>query len=187
MKQKIRATETLFCKNILNSKNAKDVSKVSHHILNQKSTILEGNVGDIDKFFNYSAPRVIRKKPVKKPVDTQSTITSLPENNTTEQFEAQTTNSNEALQIIKILRSDCSTVYENILIFLIKPISEYISSPLAFVINNQILLARKFSKKWKANGICQISKVNKPETTADFRPISVLAVLSKFYERVIVH
>ena len=106
MKQKIRATEKLFCKNILNSKNAKDVSKVSHHILNQKSTILEGNAGDINKFFNYSAPRVIRKKPVKT-LDTQSTTTSLPENNTTEQFEAQTTNSNEALQIIKILRSDC--------------------------------------------------------------------------------
>ena len=67
IKQKIRATETLFCKNILNSKNAKDVWKVIHHILNQKSTILEGHVGDINKFFNYSAPRVLRKKPVKTP------------------------------------------------------------------------------------------------------------------------
>ena len=34
---------------------------------------------------------------------------------------------------------------------------------------------------------CQISKVNKPKTPGDYRPISVLPVLPKVYESVIVH
>ena len=57
----------------------------------------------------------------------------------TEQFELKATNSDKALTIIKSLRNDFSTGYGNIPIFLIKPVAEYISLPLAFIVNNQIL------------------------------------------------
>ena len=69
---------------------------------------------------------------------------------------------------------------------MIKPVAEYISSPRAFIINNQIL-TRSFPKKWKISRICPIPKVNKPETPVDYRPISILAILSKVYEKVILH
>ena len=146
---------------------------------------LEGNVNDINKNFNSTVARVTGEKLVKTS-DIYRTLTSLPENNITEQFELQTTNSGEVLKIIKSLRNDCSIGHDNIPIFLIKPVAEYISSPLAFIINNQIL-TRTFSKKWKIFRLCPIPKVNELETTADYRPISVLPILSKVYERVILH
>ena len=58
------------------------------------------------------------------------------------------------------------------------PVAEYISSPLAFIINNQIL-TRTFSKRGKIAQISLIPKANKPETPADYRPISVLPIPSK--------
>ena len=91
----------------------------------------------------------------------------LPESSTTEQFELQTTNSDGVLKIIKSLCNDCSTEYDNIPIFLVKPVAEYISLPLPFIINNQTL-TRTFSKKWKISRTCPIPKVNKPETPADY-------------------
>ena len=153
----------------MNSRNAKDIWKVIHRILNPKSTTLEGNVNDINKLFNSTATRVTGKEPVRTS-DIYHSITSLPENSTTEQFELQTTNSDEVLKIIKSLRNDCSTGYYNSLIFLIKSYAEYISSPVAFIINNQVL-TRTFSKMWKISRVSPIPRVNETETPADYRPI----------------
>ena len=125
--QTINTTKTSFYKNIWNSKNTKDIWKVVHHILNPKSTTLEGNVNDINKFSNTTTERVTGKEAVKTS-DIYSTITSLPENNTAELFKLQTTNSIEVLKIKKSLSNDCATGYDNLPIFLIKPVAEYIAS-----------------------------------------------------------
>ena len=82
--------------------NMKDIWKVIHHILNSKTTTLEGNVNDINNFFDNTATRITCKEPVKKS-DIYRSITSLPENNTTEQFELQATNSDEVLKTINNL------------------------------------------------------------------------------------
>ena len=81
--------------------------------LSPKSVILEGNVNDINKFFNSTAACKTGKEPVKTS-NISGTITSLPVHNTAEQFELQTTNSDEVLKIIKSSRNDCSTGYDNI-------------------------------------------------------------------------
>ena len=65
IKQKINTTKTPFYKNILHSKNMKDIWKVIHHILNPKSTTLEGNVNDINKFFNSPVACVAGKEQIK--------------------------------------------------------------------------------------------------------------------------
>ena len=83
IKQKMNTTKALFYKTILNSKNAKDMWKAFHRILNPKSTTLEGNLSDINNFFHSTAAHVTGKEPVKTS-DIYRTITSLPENNTTE-------------------------------------------------------------------------------------------------------
>ena len=137
----------------------------------------------MNKFFYSTAARVTGKEPVETS-DIYRAITLLPENNTTEQFELQKTNSNEVLKTIKSLCNDCSTWYDNIPIFLIKPVAEYVSCPPAFIINNQIL-TRTFSKKWKISPICPFLTVNKSETPVDYRPMSLLPILSKFYEKII--
>ena len=65
IKQKINTTKTSFYKNILNSKNTKDIWKVIRRILNPKSTTSEGNVDDINKFVNSTAACVTDKEPIK--------------------------------------------------------------------------------------------------------------------------
>ena len=122
----------------MNSKNTKNIWKVIHHILNPKTTTLEGNVNDVNNFFNSTTACVTGKELVKMS-DIYCTVTSSSENNTKEQFELQTTNFDQVLKIIKSLRNDYSTGYDNIPIFLIKPVPEYISSPIALIINNQTL------------------------------------------------
>ena len=121
-----------------------------------------------------------------KTSDVYRTTTSLPESNTTVQFELHTTNSDEVLKIIKSLRNNCSTGYDDIPIFLIKQYLNTSHHLLAFIINNQIL-TRTFSKKRKISRICPVTKVNIPETPDGYGPISVSPILSKVYERIILH
>ena len=42
-----------------------------------------------------------------------------------------------------------------------------------------------FPKQWKNSRVCHIPKTDNPRSMKDYRPISVLSVLSKVYERVI--
>jgi len=67
---------------------------------------------------------------------------------------------------------------------LIKCVKYSLASPLTNIINNCIdnLV---FPDQWKVARICPIPKTDYPQTTADYRPISVLPVLSKVYEKVI--
>ena len=65
IKYNINTTKTSFYKNILNSKNTKDIWKIIHRILNPKSTTLKGNLNYINGFFNSTTTRVTTKEPVK--------------------------------------------------------------------------------------------------------------------------
>ena len=140
IKQKINTTKTSFYKNILNSNNMKDTWKVIHCILNPQITAVEGILNYMHKYFNSTAARITSKEPVKTS-EIYSTITSLSEVSTTEQFEPQTTNSDEVLKIMKSLCNDCSTGY-------CSHVPEYFSLHIRFIINSQILI-RTLSKKWK--------------------------------------
>ena len=44
-----------------------------------------------------------------------------------------------------------------------------------------------FPKQWKISRVCPIPKTDNPTSIKDYRPISVLSVLSKVYERVILN
>ena len=44
-----------------------------------------------------------------------------------------------------------------------------------------------FPKQWKISRVCLIPKTDNPTSIKDYRPISVLSVLSKVYERVILN
>ena len=68
----------------------KDTWKVIHCILNPQITAVEGILNYMNKYFNSTAARITSKEPVKTS-EIYSTITSLSEVSTTEQFEPQTT------------------------------------------------------------------------------------------------
>ena len=90
----------------------------------------------------------------------------------------------EVSKIISSLRNDCSSGYDGIPIKYLKPVSDYITSPLVHIINNSIKTGI-FPEKWKVARVCPIPKVRNPTVAKDFRPVSILPVLSKVFEKII--
>ena len=90
----------------------------------------------------------------------------------------------ETLQEVKSIRNDCSTGNDNIPISLVKLVAESIASPLIYIINECIRLS-VFPTEWKCARISVIPKIDNPTTGDDYRPISILPVLSKVFERLI--
>ena len=76
------------------------------------------------------------------------------------------------------LKSDRSSGHDNIPVLYLKPVVHIITTS----IDQEI-----FPKQWKISRVCPIPKTDSPTSTKDYRPISVLLVLSKVYERVILN
>ena len=76
------------------------------------------------------------------------------------------------------LKSDCSSGHNNIPVLYLKPVVHIINTS----IDQEI-----FPKQWKISRVCPIPKTDNPTSIKDYRPISVLSVLSKVYERVILN
>ena len=90
----------------------------------------------------------------------------------------------EVRSAINKTRNDCSTGPDSIPINLLKPVSDLIISPLTHIINC-FIEASEFPKAWKQARISPIPKNPSPQKLSDYRPISVLPVLSKVYERIV--
>ena len=86
----------------------------------------------------------------------------------------------EVSKSIKTLRNDCSTGYDNIPVSFIKPLAEYLESPLTFIKNNFIVTST-FPGIWKIARISPIPKLVNPPQLKNYRPISILPILSKIY------
>ena len=76
------------------------------------------------------------------------------------------------------LKSDCSSGHSNIPVLYLKPVVHIINTS----IDQEI-----FPKQWKISRVCPIPKTENLISMKDYRPISVLSVLSKVYERVILN
>ena len=99
-------------------------------------------------------------------------------------FKLRSVSYKETLEEVKSIRNDCSTGNDNIRISLVKLVAGNISSPLTCIINECIRLS-VFPTEWKCARISVIRKIDNPETGNDYRPISILPVLSKVFERLI--
>ena len=85
---------------------------------------------------------------------------------------------NLSLQEVKRIRNDCSTGNDNIPISLVMLVAENIASPLTYIINECIRLS-VFPAEWKCARASVIPKIDNPTTGDNYRPISLLPVLSK--------
>jgi len=112
-------------------------------------------------------------------------IQSLPAN-IDNGFQIRTVTLKEVIRELRNIRSDCSTGPDNIPANMIKMVADYLGSPLTDVINTCIKNLY-FPSAWKLACICAIPKGNQIKSEKDFRPISILPVLSKVYERLIFH
>ena len=129
------------------------------------------------------AENLIGTKPTTKNEITQQ-INALSSSSNQDQFYLQKVNYNQVLHEIKSIHSNCSTGADNIPIDLINLVAEEIASPLTEVINNSNEHST-FPGQRKIVKICLISKTDISLTSKDFRPISLLPVLSKVFGRII--
>ena len=88
----------------------------------------------------------------------------------------------QVLLQLKKLRSDCSCGPDGIPVKFIKIVADHLASPLTHILNN-FISRRMFPSAWKVARISAIPKCSAPKDTKDLRPISILPVLSKIYER----
>ena len=134
---------------------------------------------EINTFFNSTAVRTTGKNPEKL---SNFFIRNLPDHQ--DNFHLRPATCDEVSKAMLKLRSDCSTGHDNIPSKFIKPVSEYLVSPLTHIINSCIE-SSIFPDDWKISRICPVPKVNDPQPLIDYRPISILPILSKVFERVI--
>ena len=97
-------------------------------------------------------------------------------------FQLSPVTSENALHAIKNLRWDCSTGANQIPTRFIKMVAECLAVPLTSIINNCIAKAY-FPKQWKSARMSPVPKIDNPVSNDQLRPISVLPVLSKIFEK----
>ena len=83
---------------------------------------------------------------------------------------------------IKGLRWDCSTGPDNIPAKFVKLVAERLVFPLTHIIN-LCLDRNEYPLLWKTARISPIPKVDEPRKNDNYRPISILPVLFKVYEK----
>ena len=66
----------------------------------------------------------------------------------------------------------------------LKPVVDQITSPIVHIINTSID-KEIFPVSWKVARVCPIPEIDNPVNVKDFWPISILPVLFKVYEKVI--
>ena len=183
IKKAIKEKRTQFYRKVLSSKNSKEIWKVIHRILNTNMNTLHADPSALNVFFNKTAERLVGQNAATDD-DILSYIDSLTSSH--DSLKLQKVTYNDVLKSLKLLRNDCSTGYDNIPVSFIKPIAEYIASPLTFIINN-LIKESKFPDQYKIARISPIPKVNNPTELKDYRPISILPILSKVYEKQVLH
>ena len=96
---------------------------------------LQADPSPLDEYFNKTAER-----PAEQNATTDDVILSHIDSliSSHDSFKLQRATYSNVLKSLKSLRNACSTGYDNILVSFIKPIAEYIASPLTFIINNLI-------------------------------------------------
>ena len=87
-------------------------------------------------------------------------------------------------KFIKIIRNDCSTGYDNIPASFIKVVSQFLVSPITFIINIFIKI-NQFPDVWKLTRINPNPEIQLRVELKDYRPVSILPLLSKIYQRVL--
>ena len=68
----------------------------------------------------------------------------------------------------------------------LKPVVDDVTSPLVHIINICIN-KRVFQSTWKIARLCLLPKVDYVKDVTEVRPISILCILSKVFEQVILH
>ena len=183
LKKRIKTTKRDFYKSALTSKRPKEVWSTIHRILNPNPEKIDADVDKLNNHFNSTATRLLGS--VSKPEHhLQSIIENLPLHEN--EFMINETTYDDVRKAIQSVRADCSTGQDNIPAKYLKLCIDDITSRICHIINASIA-KNIFPNQWKISRISPIPKIKSPKEPSDFRPISILPILSKVYERLIMN
>ena len=186
LKTKIKEAKRSFINTALSSSKPKEVWRVIHRILNPSSRPLRIDVNELNQYFAETAQRTTGNSDVDVKKDLLSFIDYLPLESMDEERFTLRYVTYEVLSEIKTIRCDTSTGPDQVPIKYLKPVAELIAGPLTEIINS--FIARSlFPEAWKVARITPIPKTNGPDIVSNMRPISILPVLSKVFERLVHH
>lgn len=91
---------------------------------------------------------------------------------------------NEVITVIKGLKNKNSSGVDGVSIKVVKSVCEEIAQPLAIMINKSIATG-EFPSAMKLASVVPILKKGDPTNMENYRPISILSIFSKIFERII--
>ena len=181
LKNLIKKAKWSFMITALSSKRLKEVWRKTHRILHPSQLPLRVDPDDLNRHFAWTAEHVTASSPVLNE-DIYRLINRLTDDSHSS-FCFHHVTHQEVLREIEGLESDCLTGPDNKPAKFVKPVAEYLASPLMHIINS-CLNRNEYPLLWKTARISAIPiKVGEPRTNDDYRPISNLPVLSKVYEK----
>ena len=180
LKTKIKSAKRRFFPTALSSKK---IWKVIHSILNPSPQPLRHDPNELNIHFTSTVQRTLGHSTNTGDSDLFAYIDSLPVN-VGEKFQLKRVSQAEVFKELLNLRNDSSTGPDQIPTRYIKPVADIIAAPLTYIINTCIQ-SNIFPEAWKITRISPISKTEVPKNNDDFRPIAILPVLSKIYERLV--
>ena len=183
IKTVIKTAKRTFYSKALSSKRSKVVWSIIHRILNPNRKRIRQDPDDLNKFFVTTSERILGTYPEQR-TDVVAYLDSLPEICGKTSFEMRKVHFYEVNKQLNSIRNDCSTGHDHLPVYYLKLASQYIVFPLTHIIN-ECIAQNKFPSSWKIGRISPIPKINDPTKNSDFRPVSVLPILSKVYERLV--
>ena len=178
-KNDIRKTWSTI-KHILN-KNSKSTSFPSYFLLNDEKITNENEIAEnFNKFFTEIGPNLSKKITINSSKSYQSFLTEKIDHS----FEFEEVTVDDIKNIISKIKPKSSSGHDNISSILLKKISDYVSPTLALIIN-QSLRTGIFPEKLKIAQVMPLYKKDSPHTFDNYRPISLLPVISKVFEKAV--
>ena len=181
LKSQIGKTKREFYSKALSSKNL-EVWKTIHRVLHPNPQPLRSDPDELNAHFASTAVRVTSASP-----ESQENLRNLIESLPDDKPGAFSLNTASRLQVpleLKKLRSDCSCGPDGIPVKFIKIAADCLASPLTHILNNCIS-KQVFPSTRKTVRISAIPKSSTVKSNNDLRPISILPVVSKIYERLV--
>ena len=182
LKKTIKETKANFLRKALSEKQPTKVWDTVNRILNKQHKRIKLHPSDLNNYFTTLASRLTNK--TNEPQDFTNFFSNIVNHTEQTTFQIRHTNYYEVKKIILGIKNDCSTGDDSIPIRYLKPVIDEITSPMVHIINNCID-KHVFPTAWKVARVCPVPKIDHPKDVSEYRPISVLCILSKVFERVI--
>ena len=103
---------------------------------------------------------------------------------TEEHIQSITFSKSDVIKRIRALDANKAHGYDNISVRIIKLCTHSVAHPLTLIFKNS-MAAGTFATQWKRENIVPINKKNDKQIASNYRPVSLLPVCSKIFEKLI--